>query len=105
MTTVTVADLFEAGRHITRIDSRDYSGCPEGYRADNNVRRRQRNAALRLRAEALIPWDHSIPAGDYGRITVAAGGGIQFCASQYAPTEYYYHVGECLRRLRQLRNK
>jgi hypothetical protein len=104
MATVTIADLFNAGRRITRMDGADYGSYWEGYRADSNSRRRQRNAAHKLRAEALLPWDAVIPAGDYGRITIGADGAIHYCAGQYAPTEYYWHVAECLRRLRQLRN-
>jgi len=103
-TTVTVADLFNAGRRITRMDAADYGGYAQGWRDDSNHRRRSRNAANKARAEHCIPWDTIIPAGEHGRITISPDGSIRYCAGQYAPTEYYWHVAEVCHRLHRLRS-
>jgi hypothetical protein len=99
----TLADVFNAGRTITRMDGADYNGCIEGYRADSNRRRCQRNAANCVRSELMLPWDTIIPAGEYGRITIQPDGSIYYCAGQYAPTEYYFHVEQLCYSLARMR--
>ena len=64
MATVTLAQVFNAGRRITRMDSADYGGSYEAWRSDSNARRRGRNAAHRARTEALLPLDTIVPAGE-----------------------------------------
>lgn len=103
MATVTLADVFNAGRTITRMDGADYGGYIEGYRADSNRRRCQRNAANRVRSEHMLAWDTPVPAGEYGRITIQSDGKIYFCAGQYAPCEYYWHVEQLCHSLARMR--
>jgi hypothetical protein len=98
----TIADLFAAGRTITRMNGEDYAGYWQGYRDDSNRRRSQRRAANTYLRHHLLYWDEVIPPGEYGRITVAADG-VHYCAGQHAPTEYYGYVLDVLRRMVQLR--
>lgn len=99
----TLADVFNAGRTITRMDSADYGGYIEGYRADSNRRRCQRNAANRVRSEHMLAWDTPVPAGEYGRITIQPDGAIFYCAGLYAPTEYYFYVEQLCYSLARMR--
>ena len=102
---VTVADLFAAGRTITRMDGRNYQGYPQGYRDDSNTRRSQRRAAESYRSEHLLAWDLIIPPGEYDRIDITPAGKVEYCAGQYATTEFYGCVRSVLVRLRQLREE
>lgn len=99
----TIADLYDAGRRITRMSGEDYGTYLQGYRDDSNIRRSQRNAVSSYMRKHVMNWETVVPPGEYGRITVLEDGRIDFCAGQYAPTEYYFHVLEVCRRMRQLR--
>lgn len=105
MVHVTIGDLFAQGRRIARMDSQDYAGSIYAWRADANTRRRQRQAASRLRSYALLAWNEIIPAGQYGRISIGEDGEIDYTPDQYAPTEYYFHVEQLLRTLRRRKEK
>lgn len=99
----TLADVFAAGRIITKANMEDYSRFPEGYTTDSNTRRAQRCAAHRARRDLVLSWDTIVPPGDYGRIEITKEGKIYYCAGQYAMTEYYFHVEQLCRVIARLR--
>ena len=98
-TGTTLGHVFDAGRTITRMDASNYVGYCEGMKQDANTRNRQRRAVHRAMHRHMIGWDHPVPPGEYGRITVEADGSVHYCAGQYATTEFYGYVERLVERL------
>jgi hypothetical protein len=95
----TLSDLLTYCRQQARIEARDYldpyshgelrSQQISAWRRDCRLRDQARKACFRAFPARLNKGTEALISGNYGRLSIAADGEMDYTIGQYAPREIY----------------